>query len=174
MFALAHAGAGLFALVLRAVADTPLPSSATPVSSACPVTIPNGNPPPGQPPVATFHGNGALWVALHQDGRIPVAPDNIDRSGRLGIKLPWWRGVPGQLSIATRRLDGASPPASTSIPGGYGETGFQATGVVFPEAGCWEITGRVGSTSLTFVAIIEPATAADLALPTPDATPERA
>jgi hypothetical protein len=51
-------------------------------------------------------------------------------------------------------LDGAAPPLSTSIPDGYGPTGFQASGVTFPTEGCWEVTGRVGNASLTFVTLV--------------------
>ena len=36
-------------------------------------------------------------------------------------------------------------------PGGYGETGFQASYVIFPTPGCWEVTGRVADASVTFV-----------------------
>jgi hypothetical protein len=37
------------------------------------------------------------------------------------------------------------------VPDGYGPTGFQATGLVFPTPGCWEVTGRVGQDTLRFV-----------------------
>jgi hypothetical protein len=33
-------------------------------------------------------------------------------------------------------------------------TGFQASGVYFPNEGCWEVTGRVGRTTLTFVTFV--------------------
>jgi hypothetical protein len=29
--------------------------------------------------------------------------------------------------------------------------GFQATSLVFPTPGCWEVTGRIGDKSLAFV-----------------------
>jgi hypothetical protein len=32
-----------------------------------------------------------------------------------------------------------------------GDIGFQATALIFPTPGCWEVTGHVGSTTLTFV-----------------------
>jgi hypothetical protein len=32
--------------------------------------------------------------------------------------------------------------------------GFQASGVYFPTEGCWEVTGKVGTTSLTFVTVV--------------------
>jgi hypothetical protein len=33
--------------------------------------------------------------------------------------------------------------------------GFHATALIFPTAGCWEVTGRVGDASLTFVVEVE-------------------
>jgi len=67
------------------------------------------------------------------------------------MKWPWWRGVRGQLTLEGRRLDGPAAPMRASIPAGYGLTGFQATGLMFPTPGCWEVTGRVGAESLVFV-----------------------
>jgi hypothetical protein len=40
------------------------------------------------------------------------------------------------------------------IPDGYGPTGLQATGVIFPTEGCWEVTGHVGDSTLTFVTLV--------------------
>ena len=39
-------------------------------------------------------------------------------------------------------------------PDGYGLTGFQASGITFPTEGCWEISGTVGSATLTFVTYV--------------------
>jgi hypothetical protein len=39
------------------------------------------------------------------------------------------------------------------IPSGYSGS-FQATRLVFPTPGCWEVTGRVGEASLTFVVVV--------------------
>jgi hypothetical protein len=46
------------------------------------------------------------------------------------------------------------PPLTASVPSGYGDTGFQASGVYFPTEGCWQVTGKVASTSLTFVTFV--------------------
>jgi hypothetical protein len=65
------------------------------------------------------------------------------------MKWWWWRAG-GQLEIEGRRLDAPAPPLGAHVPGGYfGD--FQATGLVFPTEGCWEVTGRVADRSLTFV-----------------------
>jgi hypothetical protein len=34
-------------------------------------------------------------------------------------------------------------------------TGFQSSGVNFPTEGCWEVTGEVGATTLTFVTVVK-------------------
>jgi hypothetical protein len=64
------------------------------------------------------------------------------------------------------------PPLRATIPDGYGETGFQATGLSFPTEGRWEIVARVG-TAHTFrlVAEVRPASALPLATPPATATP---
>jgi hypothetical protein len=71
--------------------------------------------------------------------------------GSLAMKFPWWRGVKGKLSIEGRRLDASAGPLRASIPDGYGDTGFQATSLIFPTPGCWEVSGKVGKVTLTFV-----------------------
>ena len=40
---------------------------------------------------------------------------------------------------------------SPDVPGGYGDTGFQVSGLKFPTAGCWQVAGTVGGKTLTFV-----------------------
>ena len=69
------------------------------------------------------------------------------------MKFPWFRaaGLKGRLTVTGRRLDVAAPPLKAVIPNGYLDKGFQATGLIFPTEGCWEITGKVGDTTLTFV-----------------------
>jgi hypothetical protein len=62
--------------------------------------------------------------------------------------------VAGALTITGRRLDAPAPPLAASVPSGYGDTGFQASGAYFPTEGCWQVTGKVASTSLTFVTFV--------------------
>ncbi len=133
---------------------TPAPP-ATP-AFACPATQPNGSTPPGERPASSNHGNGALWVALWPEGTVIIPADQAQRDGSLAVKFPWWRGpgVRGALTITGRRLDAPAPPFTANIPGGYGDTGFQATGIIFPTYGCWEVTGRAGDASLTFVTLV--------------------
>ena len=69
------------------------------------------------------------------------------------MKFPWWRGegVRGPLTISERRLDREAKPLRADIPEGYGETGFQASGLISASAGCWEVTARAGEAELSFV-----------------------
>jgi hypothetical protein len=67
------------------------------------------------------------------------------------MKWPWWRGVKGQLTIEGQRLDASARPLRAHVGSGYGDTGFQASALIFPTPGCWEVTGRVDDASLTFV-----------------------
>jgi len=117
----------------------------------CPITHPNGSQPPGSTFGSEFHGNGALWVGVPPSN---VVVDELGTNGALATKFGWWRAVTGTLTIAGRRLDGAAPPLSASVPDGYGDTGFQSSGISFPTEGCWEVTGRAGGTSLTFVTLV--------------------
>jgi hypothetical protein len=70
------------------------------------------------------------------------------------MKFPWWREATGKLRIEGRRTDGSGPPLSARVPDGYGERGFQPARIHFPTQGCWEVTGRAGDASLTFVTLV--------------------
>jgi hypothetical protein len=129
---------------------------------SCPVTKPNGKQPPigknafGRGPGG--HGNDEFWTNVWTWGEsvVLVPPTHVQQNGSLGsMKWPWWRGVPGELTIAGHRLDADAPPLHADIPDGYGETGFQASGLIFPTTGCWQVTGRVGDVSLTFVVLVK-------------------
>jgi hypothetical protein len=123
----------------------------------CPVTLANRYPlPPGANRDTFFgaddaYGNGALWVGVWPSGVVVWKP-KLD--GSIGMKFPWWREATGRLRIEGRRTDGSGRPLSASVPDAYGERGFQPTGIHFPTQGCWEVTGRVGDASLTFVTFV--------------------
>ncbi|MDX1516167.1 MAG: hypothetical protein R3288_04975 [Woeseiaceae bacterium] len=145
-------------LVLLVMLPVPILAGAEDESGveSCPVTHPNGQGPTGERRSPNHHGNGKLWTVLRSEGLIEFGegrPGSIGEDGVLGMKFPWWRGegVRGPLEISGRRLDGEAPPAYGEIPDGYGDSGFQASGIIFPTEGCWEITGAVGDVTLTFV-----------------------
>ena len=93
-------------------------------------------------------------------GRLAVAarsshhhPDNVGPDGRLEIKFGWCELTSGCLTITGRRLDAPAPPLSGRTSG-YGLTGFNASGVIFPTKGRWQVTGRAGRVAVTFVAFV--------------------
>jgi hypothetical protein len=99
-------------------------------------------------------GNGKLWTMLDQNGVLIASKDMVHPDGSIWWKFPWWRMVIGNLTITGRRLDATAPPLKSWVPTGYGDTGFQASGVIFPTEGCWQVTAKVAQTSLTFVAFV--------------------
>jgi hypothetical protein len=102
------------------------------------------------------YGNGSLWVGgLWLNGVVILTQDDVGPDGRLSMKFGWYRLTSGYLTITGRRLDASAPPASgLTFPGAYGLTGFNASGVIFPTEGCWQVTGRVGRVALTFVTFV--------------------
>jgi hypothetical protein len=149
--------------VPRPSSNDPRPSSnekagkATPFS--CPVTI--GRKSDISP--AEFFGSGSaywndsLYVGgLWPDGTIVFKPGGagfVYPDGSVGMKIAWYRAnaLHGRLVIKGKRLDAVAPPLRAEIPNGYSDTGFQPSGVIFPTEGCWQVTGTVGSVSVTFV-----------------------
>jgi hypothetical protein len=118
----------------------------------CSPTLPNGDHRPGDPAGLgqEGYGNGELWVGLWPKGIVRATRDNLNRRGEILMKFPWDRGVSGHLHVVGHRLDADAPPLRTHLSD-YGLTGFQPSTLVFPAEGCWEVTGRVGHSSLTFV-----------------------
>jgi hypothetical protein len=123
------------------------------VPPSCNTTASNGigilgNSEPGS------YGNGLMSVGQWRDGTVifrPGGPGFVTSDGGLGMKFGWRRGVRGRLIVTGRRLDAPALPLRARVPQGYGDFGFQSTYLIFSTPGCWEVTGRVGDTSLTFV-----------------------
>ncbi len=141
--------------------QTPPPQRVTLADAKrCPVTPPSAVGPRGVSPDVFFgwgssYGNGRLWVGgLWPQGVIAAGPDFVDKDGSVSTKLGWWRAITGHLRIRGRRLDASAPPLRAIAPLGYGDTGFQASSVSFPTEGCWQVTGEVGTTTLTFVTFV--------------------
>jgi hypothetical protein len=122
------------------VAVTPPPSTGTAPNPTLTFTAGPGN---------FLYGNDALIVILPTDGILH--PSDPARGLPGGVKFPWWRGAHGTVTVTTRRLDAPSTPLPADVPGGYGETGFQVSGLNFPASGCWQVTGAVDGGALTFV-----------------------
>ena len=150
----------------RAVFDaegSPLPLESI-VTGSCPVTGPPATPLTPPPPAKTgpnpdvvfyagpgnfLYGNDVLIVTLPNDGTLH--PSDVSRGFSGGVKFPWWRIAHGPLVVATQRLDRVSVPLPADVPSGYGETGFQVSGLRFPSPGCWEVSGIIDGKTLTFV-----------------------
>lgn len=145
------------AQVARSVTTTTAPPpEARPTEAArspCPVTLPNRSTPTADWG-STSHGNGTVYTELWPEGTVLADPSYVRPDGSIGMKWPWWRGVPGPLTVAGRRLDAPAPPLWAEVPDGYPVRGFQPSGLHFPTDGCWEVTGSVGDASLTFVTLV--------------------
>ncbi len=151
-------------LVFGGWAGESSPARASKVERSCPVSLPRRSTPSadaGFTATAFNYGNASLRVSLWPKGKLVAGPlpdgaiwASIEPDGSIVAKLGWWRGVAGKLVIGGRRLDASAPPLRAHVPDGYGATGFQATGITFSTAGCWKVTGRVGSASLAFVVLV--------------------
>jgi hypothetical protein len=136
-------------LIGAAILTTPERSAllAPDPTAACTVSTPNEG--------RDSYGNDALAVSLGwPEGTVvfkPGGPGFVLSNGALSMKFGWTRRLAGQLTIDGHRLDGTSPPLCASIPSGYGDTGFQSTALIFPAPGCWQVTGYLADSALTFV-----------------------
>lgn len=132
-------------------------------AARCKVTKPTAGTRPPKPVPASFnYGNARVAVALNPPngrivaGRLPGGGyrATINPDGSIHAKYGWWRaGTRPGLKISGRRLDAPAPPLRASIPDGY-YGGFQATGLTFPTVGCWRVTGRYGTATLTFTVLV--------------------
>jgi hypothetical protein len=128
-------------------------------AAACPVTEPAWLTPPddaavsGSPEPGPYFVNQdrSMWAGAWWTGQVGSRPE----AGDDGIKIGWFRPAGAALEITGRRLDGPAPPLEAHVPCCY-PTRFQATGVIFPGAGCWEVTGRAADSELSFVIEVAP------------------
>jgi hypothetical protein len=66
-------------------------------------------------------------------------------------KVAWLKPSGKSLTISGHRLDGDGEQLIPYQTGGYTSFGYDITNLTFPTGGCWEITGKAGTTSFTFV-----------------------
>lgn len=132
--------------------------------SGCPVTEPVLLLPPDDPAVngAPAEGyyytneNGSILAAgWWWEGRESGEGTNQLTADENGIKTGWFRPPGEDLVITGSRIDGEAPPLGSSVPCCY-PTRFQATGLMFPTEGCWEVTARAQGESLTFIVWVDP------------------
>ena len=133
-------------------------------SDTCNVTVPNGIVGGSSDRDDHSYGNSYLSVGpvagLWPNGTVIFRPGGsgfVTADGALGMKFGWQRGARGRLKVTGRRVDQEAPPLRSDIRccyGENGETGFQASYLIFPTPGCWEVTAQVGDhegSKLTFV-----------------------
>ena len=133
--------------------STRLEIQATP---SCPVTLPTGNRPPGQPRSVPWYGNGLLWAGVERDGTYTVPQERVGPDGTVGNKLLWVTTPPWeQPTISGERLDAPSPPLQVagvntgSFSGAANPSHMSPVGFTTP--GCWRVRARLGDVSLTYV-----------------------
>jgi hypothetical protein len=128
------------------------PAAASGPRTSCPVTKPNNRHLPG------LFGNRRLATTVYET--IEATSRTLMPNGWIGEKFPWrGYGVSGELAVTGRRLDGRAKPLRADIRPAMAPDApeFWAVGIAFPTVGCWRITGRVGSASLTLVVrVVDP------------------
>jgi hypothetical protein len=129
------------------------------VSSACPLAEPIWAKPPadsavqGSPEFGYYFVNedssiwASAWWTKQDDYHLRVSPE--------GIKVGWFRPAGAALEITGQRIDAQAPALEAHIPCCY-PTRFQATGLIFPTEGCWEVTAKAEDSELSFVVWVEP------------------
>ena len=81
--------------------------------------------------------------------------ENYLRPSEEGIKVGWFRPAGAPLEITGQRLDAQAPLLEAHVPCCY-PTRFQATGLLFPTEGCWEVIAKAEDKELSFVVWVEP------------------
>ena len=124
------------------------PSSPGAMPASCPVTVPRqARQPVGASDGQRWYGNAAVWVLLGVSGELGTDPGQ--RRPWYG-KVPWWRTVPGTLTIRAQPIGSPVAGFHADVPSGYGPTGFQPSGLYWPRLGCWQVTGTIAGQALTF------------------------
>jgi hypothetical protein len=107
-----------------------------------------------------------------QDGRIWTSAVGL---GRLedDTKVIWRKPIGAELALSGQRLDGAAPPLTVFLPGGFAGESYQPSGLTFPTAGCWEVEARADTSVLRIVVHVGPSTIRPVPtlLPLPAPTP---
>jgi hypothetical protein len=130
--------------------------SAAAAEITCPRTTGTNALGPPFPASGNWYGSEALAVQLSPDGTWPTtAPGAL-----IAVKLFWWSpglkpGTESNLRVTLKELTGVPVTAVvSSATNAYAESlgGWtMLTGIDFPSAGCWEVTGRYLGQELKFV-----------------------
>jgi hypothetical protein len=151
------------------LAATGVLTAASSAYASCPVTVPNGETPPGIPAgSSSAHGNDRMWVYMNtDDGRLVADPrgwpwgPKLYPDGSVASKF-LWHARPlrrrARFTITARRLDGEAKPFHKRSRRLRLRRGVQAlpSSVRFSTAGCWKVVGRLGAgTRLAWVVSVE-------------------
>lgn len=125
---------------------------------ACPVTEPAWERPPDDAAVQSEPGYGYYYVNADRSIWASAWWTGLDENYLLpgeGIKTGWFRPAGAELHITGKRLDGEAPALEAHVPCCY-PTRFQATGLLFPTEGCWQVTARAAESALSFIVEVKP------------------
>jgi len=132
-------------------ASSPARNVAEPSSQSignCAISASTNEQPPTDPQADPFVGR---WY-VNADRTIWAGWDATDL--HVGDnKILWIRPKGTDLQVAGTRIDGRSERLTVSLPCCY-PSGFQASGVYLPTAGCWQIRATAGPSELTFVTVV--------------------
>jgi hypothetical protein len=144
------------AVVSLLVVATLFGSLTATAEGACPRTVGSKSLGPPFPDSSHWYGSESFAVQLPPDGTWPTTAPGA----RIAVKLFWWSagfkpGMELNLIVTLKELNGAAANAVVSrATNAHAESlgGWtMLTGIDFPEAGCWEITGRYLGQELKFV-----------------------
>jgi hypothetical protein len=127
--------------------------------SVCPLDEPSWAKPPEDSAVQDTPDFGhyfvnedrSIWASAWWTGQ----EEKYLRASEDGIKVGWFRPAGATLAITGQRLDGPGAAMESEVPCCY-PTRFQATGLIFPTEGCWEVTAKAAERELSFVVWVEP------------------
>jgi hypothetical protein len=132
-----------FPLAATAAGESPTSEAGCALAESIRATPPNDpNAAPFGPGPWYINADRTIWAGMDIH-HLVARPD--------GNKVLWIRPRGTDLVLSGRRLDAEAPPMTAHVPCCY-PTGFQASGLIFPTEGCWEVTAQAGRHTLTFVA----------------------
>jgi hypothetical protein len=129
------------------------------ITSACPLATPIWAKPPTDSAVQGLAEFGyyfvnedrSIWASAWWTGQ----DDYHLRVSEDGVKVGWFRPAGATLAITGQRIDAPAPALEAHVPCCY-PTRFQATGLIFPTEGCWEVRAKAAASELSFVVWVEP------------------
>jgi hypothetical protein len=150
----AHAGwAGLVVLLVAITIARSIHADAPALLAMCSLSATAKEEPPPDVGADPF-GTGPWYV--NADRTIWASADGAWKARNSRNKVLWIRPRGTQLTVSGRRLDREVPPLTAQINyRAYQERSFQPSYVYVPTEGCWEVTAKAGSSTLTFVTRVE-------------------